>query len=772
MVEKKTLIVEVTPRGIAEARRQLDELAGSGKKAETSVGDLAKRIAGWTTAADMAVRAGQGLLRGIGSLAKEAVVLAAGYEKARVTWGVLVGDMERGKEVFEELRTFAAETPLSFEAIEQAAQTLKGFGVETAELIPTLQRLGDMSRGDSSALGGLALVFGQIKAQGRAMTQDLYQFVNAGVPIFNLLADSLGVSAGEIKNLAAEGKIGFREIDSAIKKATDAGGQFHGMMEKTAETATGLWSTAVDNAKGKLAELGAELLGYVTPALKEFNERMDVGTTVGNIADAMLGEQTANVQKALEDVQKILELAASNRKEFEKWYVQGNQLGLSANQIITNYQRQLVSLQAMAEQARIANQYLEVSAARRSSTESSNQSAPIPTELAPWRKALGQATGVDATTGSGADIIAQYLAKLRRDADIAISFGEDIGDALAESQNRVRDAATELLNTGLFGEQDGSIQGLRTAFSGLGQEVEAELKRIALDEMYNKLRDPKSELIRLSWDEVQVKLANIDATQGEIAAARNYWVETKAQVELTEEAAAALAKYRLSINALEQAFAQAGMNAYVDVFKSFGEAMASGANAGESFAEAMANIGSQLLEQLPMLLLSAGLNAIAMGNLPVGLALVGASGLVAIGAGVASAARENITPNALGAAYSSRSLHTYANGIYTTPQFFGWEGSKAFANGGVFAEAGPEAIMPLARDSTGRLGVRANGASIQVIINNNADGTRATQSEGVGPNGEKQIVVTIESVVKSAFANGKMDGAMSRYGVRPQGVRT
>lgn len=61
------------------------------------------------------------------------------------------------------------------------------------------------------------------------------------------------------------------------------------------------------------------------------------------------------------------------------------------------------------------------------------------------------------------------------------------------------------------------------------------------------------------------------------------------------------------------------------------------------------------------------------------------------------------TANALGGVYSSPSLSAYSNQVHDSPKFF------QFANGGVFAESGPEAIMPLSRDSRGRLGVKAEG---------------------------------------------------------------
>ncbi|MCU5775234.1 phage tail tape measure protein [Winslowiella arboricola] len=67
-------------------------------------------------------------------------------------------------------------------------------------------------------------------------------------------------------------------------------------------------------------------------------------------------------------------------------------------------------------------------------------------------------------------------------------------------------------------------------------------------------------------------------------------------------------------------------------------------------------------------------------------------------------AYSGLTLNALGGVYDSPSLSAFSNGVYNSPTMF------AFAKGaGVFAEAGPEAIMPLTRASDGSLGVRAVG---------------------------------------------------------------
>lgn len=79
-------------------------------------------------------------------------------------------------------------------------------------------------------------------------------------------------------------------------------------------------------------------------------------------------------------------------------------------------------------------------------------------------------------------------------------------------------------------------------------------------------------------------------------------------------------------------------------------------------------------------------------------------GGAALGKGTMTGFSE-VIPNAKGGVYDSPSLSAFSGGVYDSPQMF------AFAKGaGVFAEAGPEAILPLHRGPDGSLGVMAAGA--------------------------------------------------------------
>ena len=75
----------------------------------------------------------------------------------------------------------------------------------------------------------------------------------------------------------------------------------------------------------------------------------------------------------------------------------------------------------------------------------------------------------------------------------------------------------------------------------------------------------------------------------------------------------------------------------LSALKDIGKAFMDAEDGGKSFMEAIGSILMALVDALPQMLLSAGLQAIAMGQVHVGIGLVAASGIVAIGAGVLEA---------------------------------------------------------------------------------------------------------------------------------------
>jgi len=118
--------------------------------------------------------------------------------------------------------------------------------------------------------------------------------------------------------------------------------------------------------------------------------------------------------------------------------------------------------------------------------------------------------------------------------------------------------------------------------------------------------------------------------------------------------------------------------------------------------------------------------------------------------------------NAKGNVYDSPSLSAYSGGVYDQPKTF------AFAKGaGIFAEAGPEAIMPLQRDSRGRLGVSAAGGgmsleSVRVEIRNEGTPQEVTRAQ---PRFDAEGMV-VEILTRDIANEGPVSKSMqSRFGL-------
>lgn len=113
--------------------------------------------------------------------------------------------------------------------------------------------------------------------------------------------------------------------------------------------------------------------------------------------------------------------------------------------------------------------------------------------------------------------------------------------------------------------------------------------------------------------------------------------------------------------------------------------------------------------------------------------------------GSASSGLDFFKQNAKGGVYDSPSLSAYSGGVFDSPKLF------AFAKGaGVFGEAGPEAIMPLARTPDGNLGGRmmgeqGGGFSGDIIVQ---------QTIHVSGNGDAALNRAMEDAARKGASDG------------------
>ncbi len=195
-----------------------------------------------------------------------ALKFAADIETQTVAFGVLLGDVELGAELFEKLKTFAAETPLQLGDITRGAQTLLAFGTAAEDVQEKLQIIGDVAQGNAGKLQRLTEAYGKLQAKGRASLEELNRFTENGVGILAALAEQLEVSTQEIFKMVSAGEISFEDVDAALTSMTSAGGQFEDMMLRISKTTAGKFSTAIDN----VTQAAAGLVEILLPAVNSF----------------------------------------------------------------------------------------------------------------------------------------------------------------------------------------------------------------------------------------------------------------------------------------------------------------------------------------------------------------------------------------------------------------------------------------------------------------------------------------------------------------------
>lgn len=204
---------------------------------------------------------------------------AADIETMEVAFASMTGSADKAKEVVKGLIDFAAKTPFQLLGIGKAAKQLLAVGVSTGELQSKLKFLGDISAGANVPLSDMAAIFGKAKSKGKAMTEELLQLSDRGIPIISVLAKKLGVSKNAVFELASKSKISFGILESALVSMTKKGGIFEDQMQKQSATLAGAFSTLKDNVNLSLAALGNQII-------ETFDLKNTINTVIGVIQRA------------------------------------------------------------------------------------------------------------------------------------------------------------------------------------------------------------------------------------------------------------------------------------------------------------------------------------------------------------------------------------------------------------------------------------------------------------------------------------------------------
>lgn len=284
-------IIELAAQGDKQVVSRINAVQGSLDSADRSASRFSTRIkkglgdafrslpgAEFITNPIVAMTAGIGVVSKMGMEA----------EKTATSFNVLVGNETKAAKMLGELNKYADNTLWDRSTVQNASQTMLGFGIGTETVVDDLKMLGDVAMGDKNKLQQLALVFGQISSAGKLQGQDLLQLINAGYnPLLDISALT-GKSVAKLKDEMSKGLITFDMVRAAFQRATGEGGKFNNMTARIAETSYG----AFEQLKGKLISTLLELYNviqpFVIPVLNALGKGLDYLSKVATWASEHL----------------------------------------------------------------------------------------------------------------------------------------------------------------------------------------------------------------------------------------------------------------------------------------------------------------------------------------------------------------------------------------------------------------------------------------------------------------------------------------------------
>lgn len=247
-------------KGLEDASRKTSSFAD---KLKTGLATAAKVGAAAIGAASTAIVA----------LGKIGLDYNSQMEQYTTNFTTMLGSQEAAVQKVEELKKFAASTPLSMDDLAKGTQTLLAFGVESENSTGILRQLGDIALGDADKMQRLSTAFGKATAAGKVTGDTVQQMIDAGWNPLIQISKAAGETMEETQKRMSAGSISVEELQAAMEAVTTGTGQFAGGMEAASHTTQGLISTLQDNARALVGEvfqpISDGLLGQVLPGAIE-----------------------------------------------------------------------------------------------------------------------------------------------------------------------------------------------------------------------------------------------------------------------------------------------------------------------------------------------------------------------------------------------------------------------------------------------------------------------------------------------------------------------
>ena len=198
----------------------------------------------------------------------------AQMEQYSAMFTTLTGSAEEADRIISQLQADAQKSPFDSSALIQANQYLISAGVSADDARSDILNLGNAiaaTGGGSAELERMAQNMQQIKNVGKATSQDIKQFANAGINIYGLLSEATGKSVEQVKEM----DVTYEELSNAFALASQEGGKYYGAMEAQGETLNGSLSSTKESIQQLLGEITKAAMPIIVKVLGKIKEVID-----------------------------------------------------------------------------------------------------------------------------------------------------------------------------------------------------------------------------------------------------------------------------------------------------------------------------------------------------------------------------------------------------------------------------------------------------------------------------------------------------------------
>ena len=396
-----------------------------------SVNDLAKGVTAFLTI-DMAR-----------DFVTQMVKIRGEFEQTEIAFNKMLQSREKGNALMKEMVELAKNTPMQFSEVSKGAKQLLAYQVEAEKLTETLSMLGDISSGLGVPMSRLILVYGQVRAKGRLMGDDLRQFTEAGVPMIAMIAKNMGIAQSAVADMVSAGKVGFKDVEKVLEQLTSQGGLFFNMMEEQSKTIPGQIAKLEDEIEQMFNSIGKDSQGFVTSVISGASSVVENYESIGKTLGVLIGTYGAykaalitvssiEAARAKTVADELIYLTASKNAQMDKLLIakeeaQAN-LAIAESELVKN-QAVLTTMRAEVSSLAIKKQK-----AISSAIEARNNTLEAQSKLANARAEL---TAIE-TTGTARQVsIAQKKVEKLENAVIGAQEKESITRKTALGQTQV-----------------------------------------------------------------------------------------------------------------------------------------------------------------------------------------------------------------------------------------------------------------------------------------------------------------------------------------------